>query len=443
MRIKMIFTIMALVIGFLNAQELVWQKTYGGSEDEEARAVQVLEDGSIIIAGWTKSFGNGGKDVYLVKVDKDGKLLWQKTYGGSNDDVANDMQVLDDGSIILAGWTKSFGAVKKDVYILKVDRDGNKIWERTFKGGKNEVAEAIGVAENNSIVVAGWVKFSFFTTGIYLLKIDANGNEVWQKIFKKKAKEQGAYALKVLHDGGILLAGEALYITLWKFDGDGNLLKENRLERNALGSWYGYDLYVFEDGGGIIAGTYEPNGAFVVRFDNQLDSIWTNYYIGGVYKYVSSSSRSLQVLEDTTIIIAGNQWKYAYGESKNVFLAELDKDGNIIWERTYGGKKDEEAYSLRITDDGTMVVAGWTKSYGLGGKDVYLLKFRLRFNREFIFIKQNNAPLFSSTGRVLTKLPAGTKLKLLLEKEDKYYVKVIPTLKGWIDKNTSLLKNPM
>ena len=102
---------------------IIWQKTYGGSSDEKANSIQQVADGGYIVAGDTYSFGNSG-DVYILKLKSDGSLDWYKTYGGSNYDHAYSIQQVADGGYIVAGDTYSFGT-SVDVYILKLDKDGN------------------------------------------------------------------------------------------------------------------------------------------------------------------------------------------------------------------------------------------------------------------------------------------------------------------------------
>ncbi len=201
--------VLILAACILNAQELVWQKTYGGNKDDVANALKVLPDGSIVVAGWTESYGAGGQDVYVVKIDRDGNKIWEKTFGGIKDDWANALQVLADESIVVAGWTMSYrsNGYDFDVYVLKLDKDGNKIWEKTFGGIKDDRANALQVLDDGSIVVAGWaVSYGAGGYDVYILKLDKEGDKIWEKVLGGVDGEK-IYSLQTFDGGNIVVAG--------------------------------------------------------------------------------------------------------------------------------------------------------------------------------------------------------------------------------------------
>ena len=106
-------------------------KTFGGSGRDIGNSVQQTSDGGYIIAGTTDSFGAGQDDVYLIKTNADGNKLWSKTFGGSDSDYANSVQQTTDGGYIIAGSTYQFGR-GNDVYLIKTDALGNELWSKTF-----------------------------------------------------------------------------------------------------------------------------------------------------------------------------------------------------------------------------------------------------------------------------------------------------------------------
>jgi hypothetical protein len=104
---------------------IIWAKTYGGTSSDYANSVQQTSDGGYIVAGGTWSFGAGYRDIFLIKTDANGNIQWAKTYGGTSSDYANSVQQTSDGGYIVAGWTYSFGAGNYDIFLIKTDTNGN------------------------------------------------------------------------------------------------------------------------------------------------------------------------------------------------------------------------------------------------------------------------------------------------------------------------------
>jgi len=158
----------------------VWQKTFGGKSWDEANAIVPTKNDGFIVAGETNSFGNGEKDIYLIKIDKNGNKVWQKTFGGKKNDWAEAMvQTKDDGFIIVGG-TGSFGN-KGSAYLIKIDENGNKIWQKTFCGLDVDVAKTITQGNDSKFIISG-VTFSLKSNSngyIYLIMIDKDGNIKW------------------------------------------------------------------------------------------------------------------------------------------------------------------------------------------------------------------------------------------------------------------------
>jgi len=163
------------LLKYKNKIQDIWQKTYGGSGWDVANSIQQTSDGGYIVAGGTTSFGAGRRNVYIIKLDEDGNKIWEKIYGGSGWDVANSIQQTSDGGYIVAGGTTSFGAGEKNVYIIKLDAYGNKIWEKTF-GGSGE-AYSIQQTKDGGYIVAGWTEsFGAGGSDVYIIKLDEDGN---------------------------------------------------------------------------------------------------------------------------------------------------------------------------------------------------------------------------------------------------------------------------
>jgi hypothetical protein len=158
--------------------DVLWQKTYGGTNHDYTQSIQQTSDGGYIVAGSTYSFGAGNGDIWVLKLDETGNVLWQKTYGGANYDMAKSIQQTLDGGYIAAGYTESFGAGYDDAWVLKLDETGNVLWQKTYGGTQDEEAKFIQQTSDGGYIVAGWI-FSFFNTiyesDFWVLKLDSNG----------------------------------------------------------------------------------------------------------------------------------------------------------------------------------------------------------------------------------------------------------------------------
>ena len=156
---------------------LQWTKTIGGPEPEEGSSLIQTSDGGYAIAGFTISFGAGGNDVYVVKLDAHGNLQWTKTIGGSAVEGSSSLIQTSDGGYAIAGLTNSFGAGDYDVYVVKLDAKGNLQWTKTIGGPGGDWGHSLIQTSDGGYVIAGSTSsFGAGGANVYVVKLDKNGD---------------------------------------------------------------------------------------------------------------------------------------------------------------------------------------------------------------------------------------------------------------------------
>lgn len=155
---------------------IVWQKTYGGAFRAAANSIQQTTDGGFIVAGEASPSGVNIPDFYILKLYADGTVQWEKTFGGSGYDIARAIQQTSDGGYIVAGETPS-GASNADFWILKLNSSGDLVWQKTYGGAFRDAANSIQQTSDGGYIVAGETYSSGAgSADFWVLKIDGNGN---------------------------------------------------------------------------------------------------------------------------------------------------------------------------------------------------------------------------------------------------------------------------
>lgn len=158
-----------------NNGDTLWTKTFGGSSYEQGESVEQTPDSGYIIAGTTSSFGSGISDAWLIKTDLNGDTLWTRTFGGSDRDFGRSVTHTSDGGYIILGWTRSFGFGAWDVWLIKTDADGDTVWTETFGGSFEDVGHSLQQTSDGGYIIAGATR-SFGSGGydVWLIRVDAD-----------------------------------------------------------------------------------------------------------------------------------------------------------------------------------------------------------------------------------------------------------------------------
>ena len=369
-----------LIKTYANGNEQ-WSHSFGGSNSDYGESVRQTSDGGYIIAGRTLSYGAGSTDVYLIKTDANGNETWSQTFGGSNSDYGESVRQTSDDGYIIAGRTLSY-AGSTDVYLIKTDANGNETWCKTFGGSYSDYSRSVQQTSDGGFVIAGLTySYGAGNSDVYLIKIDVNGNEIWYRTFGGSYDDIG-FGVQQTTDGGFIIAGKTYSygagsekVYLIKTDAWGNETWSKTFDGS--GDNYSRSVQQTFDGGYIIAGKTYSYGAgyadvYLIKTDANGNEIWSQTF-GGSYDDVGFG---VQQTFDGGYIIAGKTYSYGAGYA-DVYLIKTDANGNEIWSQTFGGSNSDYGESVQQTSDGGYIIAGYTFSFGAGGSDVYLIKVRV------------------------------------------------------------------
>ncbi|MFL5742383.1 MAG: gliding motility-associated C-terminal domain-containing protein [Flavisolibacter sp.] len=404
---KRILTLLVFLIalsaqGWAQAPVIEWQKCLGSFDGDYAHSIEPTRDGGYIIAGYTENDGgdvmgyHGNafiNDYWVVKMNHDGGVQWQKCLGGFSFDQGSDIHQTSDGGYIVAGSSSSNSCGVSgnhgglDYWIVKLDDKGEIQWQKSYGGSKNEYAYAISIAPDGGYIVAGQTESQDGDVSgnkgdwdYWIIKIDATGQLIWQRTAGGSGYED-AYGLKATTDGGCIVVGFTE-----SNDGDvtGNHGKRDvwvvRLDKLGKIVWektYGgsqfelaWSVQQTTDGGFVVCGTTSSNDGDVSG-NHGSDDVWvlkltasgtlqwqkcyggqfneSGFYIQGTadggYVFTGSAESS----NGDLICNAGNQ---------DVWLAKINSAGNIQWQKSMGGSGWEEGYCVQPVNDGGFIVAG-------------------------------------------------------------------------------------
>jgi hypothetical protein len=353
--------------------------TFGGPGSDWGNSVQQTSDGGYVIAGSTNSYGAGDYDVWLIKTDASGSRVWDKTFGGPGHDVGSSVQQTSDGGYIVAGTTLSDGASTLDVWLIKTDASGGRVWDRTFGGASDEAGYSVQHTPDGGYVVAGTTRsYGAGSSDFWLIRTDASGSELWDRTFGG-ADEDDGNSVQQMSDGGYIVAGRSRSsgedeydIWLVKTDGLGNRVWDDTFA--GAGDDGTGSVQQTPDGGFIVAGwtDFRATGDYdvwLIKTDTAGNRVWDRTFGRSDRDY----GESIQQTPDGGYVIAGRTESSETGDP-DVWLIRTDASGNEVWNRIFGGPDADAGYSMCRTSDGGFAVTGWTRSFGVGQADVYLIK---------------------------------------------------------------------
>ncbi|NPU89427.1 MAG: fibronectin type III domain-containing protein [Fervidobacterium sp.] len=350
-----------LVVKLTKELNVEWMKLLGGAGWDEAADVKEVEDGYIVL-GYTLSkeiagqVNKGGWDYLLAKLDKEGNIKWLKLYGGTGNDIPSRVIATSEGGFIIAGTTNSVNGDTGgnigtwESWLLKLDAEGNILASRTFGGLDRDKAVDVVELEDGYLVanvtysLEGNIPYNHGTSDIWLFKVSKDLKDITlNKAYGGTDQDEVSRIIKT-NDGNFLMVG---YTT--SVDGD--------VQANA-GFW---DI-------------------LVAKIDSKGEIIWLKTF-GGTEEDIAYAAAEFP---DGGFAIVGHTLSKVDGQkgAADIWLIDIDNDGNLRWSKTYGGSLADYASDVFIDEDGTIIIVGTSFSRNgdigknIGGSDIWIFKVK-------------------------------------------------------------------
>jgi PKD repeat protein len=356
----------------------VWDRTFGGSGNDELQVAISTSEGGFLLVGFSDSNvsgdktenSKGGLDFWIVKINASGAKVWDKTYGGSTEDRALSVVATPEGGFVVAGWSESNmsgdktqnGFGNRDFWVIKITGDGSKAWDKAYGGSEADMATSITSTADGNFVIGG---FSYSPisgeksepargeSDFWVVKIDSNGRKVWDKTFGG-SRGDFIHSIISVPDGGIIMTGDSY---------------SNASDTKSENSWGGTCDF------------------WVVKVNNNGVKVWDKTLGGGS----NDLSRNLLSTPDGGVVISGFSDSSTYEDKTedsrgewDFWIVKLSSDGRKVWDKTYGGDRQDVTGAIVASPVGGFIIAGGSVSNisgdksenSRGGSDFWIIKIK-------------------------------------------------------------------
>jgi hypothetical protein len=359
--------------------EIGWNQTFGGGDNEQLYTGSFVSDEAYLLGGTGVPTGQDDPALWLMSVDGDGAVVWQKYFDEEFSGAATDIVQLEDGNFVVSGhiFIDAIGT-NSQMRVLKVDPLGNVVWDIELGGRQIDGATALAATADGGVILTGYyTNVGTFVSERWVVKVDAGGDVLWEKNFGDGAGED----IVAMEDGDSIVVGR----TTQKDDGRYSDWWVVRLDSKGEIVWQRLYGGLYEDqatrvvqgrkGSVVIMGTLGPqfdridsDDTWVLSLDGDGDQIWETTISGEGSKVV----RDISPKDDGFVLVGGVKGLL---EDNDIYVATMDRFGRVISEKTYDGSEEEAGYSVITTDSDTLLIAGTsTLKGGTGQTDGLLMQ---------------------------------------------------------------------
>jgi hypothetical protein len=399
--IKIYFTFFIAIITFsystAQAPEIEWLKTYGGSNSDTGYSIRTTTDGGYVVTGTTFSddgdvtvqFGNG--DFWVIKLNSIGEIEWEKSIGTIDNDYSFSIEQTSDGGYIIVGLTGDAFGDNTYFFTVKLFSNGDIQWQNTFGGSSIDVATSVKETNDGGFIITGHTQSSDGdvsqnqgSVDIWVIKISSLGQLIWEKSFGGSGFDQSV-DIQLTNDGGFIVVGHTT-------SNDGDVSNNNgffdfwifKISNSGLLQWeksFGgsneetaRSVKQTNDGDYIVVGSTKSDDGdiselkgiedfWVIKLTENGDLIWEKTY-GGTQ---IDRAWYVQLTSDNNYVVVGETYSDDGDVSINqglsdVWIIKISENGELLWEKTIGGTAIDEARNIQETNDGGLIISGYTYS---------------------------------------------------------------------------------
>lgn len=384
-RFLILFSLFIIISSFSFGQIKEGQIKVGGSGLDLCNGMAKTSDGGFIMAGWTDSYGQGGGDVYVIKLDSNANLTWAKTLGGTQNDGGGSVIQTSDGGYAINAWSHSYGSGSSssnwwdyNIYVVKLKPNGFPDWTETISDtGWSDPGGIVESTDKGLVILGSALAVPGDSSDICITKLDSSGNIKWNTNIGGTGDDEPGF-ITTTNDGGYAITGYtnsfglgSYDVYVIKVDSLGNVQWTETM--GGSGNDYGECIIQTTDGGYAISGETLSFGdtvngdVYVIKLNNAGHIMWTKT-IGG-----SGADGAQQIIQTKNggYAIAAQTYSYGGNPSGDVYAIKLDSSGNLQWTRAIGGVGEDYANSVVQTRDGGYAFGGGY-NFGSDGKAYFV-----------------------------------------------------------------------
>ncbi|MBU0507839.1 T9SS type A sorting domain-containing protein [bacterium] len=380
-----LISLFSVVSAFAQPDSL-WSNTFGRAYGDACYAVAQTTDGGYILGGYSDPPG-GSDEIWIVKADANGDSVWSRAFAaGSGQGSCHSILAMDDGGCILVAERQEWrnNRYTYDFWLIRMSASGDSLWSRSIGGDPQEYPYGLRRTNDGGYVIVG-AMYPHDGSGnwdMLLTKVSASGDSLWSRRYGGIRTEMG-YSVQQTAEGGYIIAGNTESFghgvpgvpDFWmvKTNANGDSLWSRTYGGDYSDECIGVEQTV--DGGYVLAGTTASFGVatpgylnfYLVRTNAYGDTLWTKTYGGEG----TDRCESFFLLPDGGCLLGGITLSYGAGNG-DMWLVRTDANGNMVWNRTFGGMDWDKCYSVAPTADGGYILGGETNSFAFA--DMWLVK---------------------------------------------------------------------